>query len=95
MWKLVWCAISGMLAKQSTKFPQHIYCTQVIKRTDVSGDSDQMTLSRHYSLFHGIINKLPVHEAYSVALVEQTSFYSLNTYEDKLINHINANHVIV
>jgi len=34
-----------------------------------------MALSRHFSVFHGIVNKPPIHEAYfAVTFAEQPSF---------------------
>ena len=42
-----------------------------------------MALSRHYSENHGTINKLPLHEAYTVTFVEQQSCHSLDICENK------------
>jgi len=36
-----------------------------------------MALSRHYSEYHGTINKPPLHEAYIVTFIEQPSCHSL------------------
>ena len=37
-----------------------------------------------------IINKPPIYEVYTVAFVEQPSFHSLDTDEDKWLNKLNA-----
>jgi len=50
---------------------------------DCKDDNDQIALSRHSSKSHGIVSKPPLHEAYTVACVEQPSFHSLDTCEDK------------
>jgi len=52
-------------------------------RPNCKNDKDEVALSRHYSVFHGIVNKPPVHEAYTVTFVEQPDFHSLNNCEDK------------
>jgi len=49
-----------------------------------------MALSRHNSVFYDIINKPRIHEAYTVILVKQPSFHSLNTGEDKWLSKRNA-----
>jgi len=53
-------------------------------------DKDQMALSRHYSENHGIINKPPLHEAYTVTFVEQPSCYSLDICENKWYHLLDA-----
>jgi len=53
-------------------------------------DKDQMALSRHYSEYHGTINKPPLHEAYTVTFVEQPSCHSLDICENKWYNPIDA-----
>ena len=40
-----------------------------------------MVLSRHYSVFHVIINKPSIYEALAVTVVEQSSFHALITCE--------------
>jgi len=40
--------------------------------------------------FHGIINKSPIHESYTVAFVEQHSLHSVDISEDKKMNKSNA-----
>jgi len=49
-----------------------------------------VALSRLYSLFHGNVNKPPIDEAYTVTFVEQPNFHSLNIYEDKWYNQVDA-----
>jgi len=49
-----------------------------------------VALSRHYALFHGNINKPPIHEAYIVTLVEQLNFHFLNNSEDKWYSQLDA-----
>ena len=59
MWWLVLYAMDSMLAKQERNFPQDGQHT-----TDKAGntyDSIQMALYQHYSMFHGIENKPPIH----------------------------------
>jgi len=51
---------------------------------------DQMALSRHYSENHGIINKPPLHQAYTVTFVEQPSCHSLDICENKWYHLIDA-----
>jgi len=46
--------------------------------------------SGHYSVFHGIATKPPIHEAYTVALIEQLIFGSLNICEDKCYHQLDA-----
>jgi len=51
--------MDSMLAKQERNFPQDGQHT-----TDKAGntyDSIQMALYQHYSMFHGIKNKPPIH----------------------------------
>jgi len=54
-------------------------------RTDCNydkNDKDEVALSQHYSVFHGVVNKPPIHEAYIVVFVEQPTFHYLNKCED-------------
>jgi len=53
-------------------------------------DKDKVALSRHYSVFHGNLNKPAIHEAYTVTYVEQPSFQSLNISKDKWYHKLNA-----
>ena len=39
-------------------------------------------VSWHCSVFHGIVNKPPIHEAYNVTFAEQPGFQSLDKCED-------------
>jgi len=47
-------------------------------------------LSGHYSVFHGIATKPPIHEACTVALVEQPNFDSLNICEYTCYHQLDA-----
>ena len=47
-----------------------------------------MALSRHSSVFHGIVNKPAIHEAVTVTFVVQLSFHSLDICEDKLYHQL-------
>ena len=49
-----------------------------------------MALSRHYSENHGTLNKPPLHDAYTVTFVEQTSCHSLDICENKWYHLIDA-----
>ena len=49
-----------------------------------------MALSRHYSENQGTINKPPLHEAYSITIVEQPSCHSLHISENKWYHLIGA-----
>jgi len=49
-----------------------------------------MALSRNFSVFHGIVNKPPIHEAYAVTFAEQPSFHSLNKCEGKWYHQLDA-----
>ena len=42
----------------------------VDNKLDNTDDSDLTALSRFYSVFHGVIYKLPIYESYSVSIVE-------------------------
>jgi len=46
-------------------------------KPDINDDSGQMALLRYYSIFHGIINKPPIFEAYTATFVKQISLDSL------------------
>jgi len=59
--------------KFSTRWSAH-RSSWNIKDWKTDSDKDQMALSRHYSKSHGTINKQPLHEAYTVTFVEQSSF---------------------
>ena len=50
----------------------------------------EVALSRNYALFHGNVNKPPIHEAYIITFVEQPNFHSLNICEDKWYNQLDA-----
>ena len=52
--------------------------------------NEEVALSWHYVLFHGNVNKPPIHEAYIVTYVEQLNFHSLNICEDKWYNQLDA-----
>jgi len=49
-----------------------------------------MALTRHYSVFHGIINKPHIYEAFTITFVEQSIIHSLDTCEDKWLHKPNA-----
>jgi len=55
------------------------------KKPDNGDDSDQMALSRHCSVFHGIVNKPPGCEAPTVNFVEQLNLNSLDPSPSKII----------
>jgi len=48
-------------------------------KPDKSVDSDQMAVSRHYTVFHGILNKPRIYDSYTVTLAKQRSFDSLDS----------------
>jgi len=54
-----------------------------------------MALSQHYSLFHSIINKPHIHEAYTVTFAEQASFYFLDKCDHQLDTKINIQNMIL
>ena len=56
----------------------------------IDRDKDQMALSRHYWKSHSTINKPPLHEAYTVNLVEQPSSHSLDICENKWYHQLDA-----
>ena len=43
-------------------------------KPDDKDDKDQLALSQHYSVFHDTIHKPPIHEDYTVALLENPQF---------------------
>ena len=49
-----------------------------------------MALSRYYSVLHGTVNKPPTHEDHTVTFVEQPSFPSLDTCEEKWYHKLDA-----
>ena len=49
-----------------------------------------MALFQHYTVIHDILNKPHIYGSYTVAFVEQLSFDSLDTSEDKWLNKLNA-----
>jgi len=53
-------------------------------------DSDQMASSRHYAIFYAITNKSPIYDAHTVTFVDKHRFDSLDTFEDKCFNKLNA-----
>jgi len=61
------------------------WTNQIIRKT-----ATKQPLSRHYSMFHGAINKPPVYEVYTIVFVEQLSFHSLDTCQDKCFHKLNA-----
>jgi len=54
-------------------------------------NKDEVALSRHFSEFHGNVNKPPIHEAYSVTFVEQSNSLSLDFCEDKWYQNVTQN----
>ena len=46
---------------------------------DIRDDSDQMVVLRHSSVFHDIINNLPIYETFMVTFIKQPSFHSVYT----------------
>ena len=52
--------------------------------------NEEVALSRQHALFHGNVNKPPIHEAYIVFFVEQPNFHSLNICKDKWYNQLDA-----
>jgi len=59
-------------------------------KLDERENNDQMTLLRHCTVFHGIINKPSIHDFCTVTFVEQPSFDSPDTCEDKWLHTLNA-----
>ena len=59
---------------------------------------DKVALLRHYSLFHGNVNKPPIYEACTVTFVEESNFLRLNFCENnwyhKLKTQINIQNMI-
>jgi len=49
-----------------------------------------MASSRHYLVFHDVINKPPIYETYPITFIEQPSFNSVDTCEDKWLNKLSA-----
>jgi len=50
-----------------------------------------MVLSRHFSVFQGIANKPPIHEAYfAVTFAEQPGFHTLDKCEDQWYHQLDA-----
>ena len=70
-----------MLTKPRTNFPRDGHCNTPNRKDD----KGEMVLSQHYSVFHGNVNKPPIHEAYTVTFVEQSNFHSLNVCEDLVL----------
>jgi len=77
--------MNKMSAKPRANFRRDGHRTVVIgtDRPNCKTDEDEVALSRHHALFHGTVNKPPIHEAYTVTFVEQSNFHSLNKCEDK------------
>jgi len=59
-------------------------------RPDCKNDNGEMTFSRHYSVFHGILNKALINEAYIVSFAEQPSFHCLDNCENKWYHLLDA-----
>jgi len=59
-------------------------------KAEYKNDKDEMALSRHYSLFRGIVNKPPIHEGFTVTFAVQPSFHSLDKCEDKWHHQFNV-----
>ena len=49
-----------------------------------------MLLWRHYSKSYATINKLPLHEAYTVTFVEQPTSHSLDICKNKCYHQLDA-----
>jgi len=41
-------------------------------------------------MFHGTVNKRPVHDAYTVTIVEQSNIHSLDTCEDEWYHKLDS-----
>jgi len=60
---------------------------------EIDGNNkDKVVLSRHFSEFHGNVNK--PHEAYTVTFVEQPNYLSSDFCEDKWYHKLNAQIII-
>jgi len=46
-------------------------------------NKDKVALSRHFSEFHGNVNKLPIHDAYIITFVEEPNSLCLDFCEGK------------
>jgi len=69
----------NMAVKPRTNFPRCGYLTAVLEQTRLwnwQKHKDEVALSRYNSVFHGNVNKPPIHEAYTVTFVEQPNFHS-------------------
>jgi len=53
-----------------------------MEQPQFKSDKNEVTLSQHYSVFHGVVNKPSTHVAYTVTFVEQPTFRYLNKCED-------------
>jgi len=63
------------LAKLAIKFPRDGHRTvRNWNKPDCKDGNDQMALSRNYLKRHDIINKPPLHDAYTATFVEQLKF---------------------
>jgi len=59
-------------------------------RTNCKDDKkDEVDFSRHYALFHGNVNKPPIHKAHTVTFIQQSNFHSL-IGEDEWYNQFDA-----
>jgi len=57
---------------------------------DIRGDSDQMVVLWHSSVFHDIINKPSIYETSTVTFIEQPSFHPVDTCEVNCFDNLNA-----
>jgi len=80
--------MSNMSAKPRTNFPRDDHWSphrSIWSRPDCKNDKNEVALSRHYTAFHGIVNKPPMHKAYPITFAEQPNFHSLNICESKYV----------
>ena len=91
--KLQGCILS--VGNQTLNFPRNGHRTAVIgKKLDCKNDKDQMVLSRHFSVFHGIAYKPPIHEAYFAVTQRESlklsGFHTLDKCEDQWHHQLDA-----
>jgi len=68
-------------------------------KPDIRDNCDKTVVSRHSSVFHGIINQPHIYETSTITFIETQSFHTADTCEVKLFDkrnaHINIQSVIL